>query len=86
MEGQLSIQRVGGMLPTLRPRRVHDLNGLTPQGLDGVRQAFAHTPQPPQAPHPEAMCYVLELSTPQGVQTVTLGFSDLPTGLHPLLP
>ncbi|HEX5783857.1 MAG TPA: hypothetical protein VFY35_03920 [Burkholderiaceae bacterium] len=86
MEGQLSIQRVGGMLPTLRPWRVHPLHSLNAPQLASVQQLFEDTRQPAPAPHPEAMCYVLELTTPQGVQKTTLGFSELPPGLHPLLP
>ena len=85
MAGQVTVRRVGGPLPTLRPSKTCQLDDL-----DGALQAALHdfvanAGRQRAAAHAGAMSYVFELTGPRA-RTVSVAFAQIPDALHPLLP
>jgi hypothetical protein len=84
---RVTIQRVGGMLPTLRPSVAHELDTLD----EPTRQALQHFimthGRARSAAHPEAMNYVFHLEDAGAApRTVSAPFSAIPESLRGLLP
>ena len=59
----LKIQRVGGMLPALRPMVTHDWDSLDEPQQEAVRRWLAQPSRVVRPPHPEGMCYVFTLES-----------------------
>lgn len=83
---KLTIQRVGGMLPTLRPTCSHNLSDLDAATRAQLLAFMRDTPPASAAPYPDAMPYVFELAAAGKVQTVSAAYDDVPPSLRLLLP
>jgi hypothetical protein len=83
---QLTVRRVGGMLPTLRPSKTWDLGDLDDASRQAVLDFMATAGRQRGAAHADAMSYVFELSAAAGGGTVSVPFSAIPKALHGLLP
>lgn len=82
MARQLTVRRVGGMLPTMRPSKTWALDELEPHVRHAAQAFMAAAGRARGAPHAEAMSYVFELDG----RTVSVPFADIPAELHALLP
>lgn len=89
MAGHLTVRRVGGPLPTLRPSKTWPLDDLD-AATQAVLFAFvASAGRQRAAAHPGAMSYVFELTGPgagSDAGVVSVAFAQIPEALHPLLP
>ena len=83
--GQLTVRRVGGPLPTLRPSKTWQLDDLDSATQAALRAFLAGAGRQRAAAHAGAMSYVFELSGPDA-GTVSVAFAQIPDVLHPLLP
>jgi hypothetical protein len=83
--GQLTVRRVGGPLPTLRPSKTWQLDDLDDATCAALRAFGATAGRQRAAAHAGAMSYVFELTGPDAV-TVSVAFTQIPESLHPLLP
>ena len=85
MAGQLTVRRVGGPLPTLRPSKTWQLDDLDDATRAALRAFVATAGRQRAAAHANAMSYVFELGGSEG-GTVSVAFAQIPEALHPLLP
>ena len=85
-KGKLTVRRVGGMLPTMRPSKTHDLSSLDAATQAALSQFMDTTGRVEAAPHAEAMNYVFELDSDAGGGKVSAGFVGVPAALRGLLP
>ena len=84
---RVTIQRVGGMLPTLSPSVAHDLDALDEPTRQTLMRFVAEGGRAKSAPHAEAMNYVFRLEDAAAApRTVSAPFSAIPEILHGLLP
>lgn len=86
MTQKLTVRRVGGLLPTLRPSRTHALDDLDAATQAAVKDFVAAHTRQGRAAHADATSYVFELAGPKGTQTVSVGFDAIPRALLDLLP
>lgn len=86
LQGKLTVRRVGGMLPTMRPSKTHDLSSLDAATQAALTQFMATTGRVEAAPHAGAMNYVFELDSEAGGGKVSAGFAGVPVVLRGLLP
>lgn len=85
----LKIQRVGGMLPALRPTATHEWAALNEAQQQAVQQWLAKASRVDRAAHAEAMSYVFTLEgEDKGDSPVKLSaaYADVPEALRVLLP
>ena len=88
---RLTIQRLGGMLPSLRPTVSHPLDSLDDTQRQALTEWMAVTGRVRRAAHAEAMHYVFTLHddlagpTPAG-KKVSAALADVPQALRGLLP
>jgi hypothetical protein len=85
MPNQLTVRRVGGPLPTLRPSRSWNLDDLDEATRSALRTFVARAGRQRAAPHAGAMSYVFELAGDEAC-TVSVAFAQIPEALHALLP
>jgi hypothetical protein len=82
---KLTVQRFGGQIPTLQPRRVLDLDKLEPTATAAAEALIAH-PAPPKRV-PDAYSYELKLDKDDGTsKSVTVSEFDVPEALLKHLP
>ena len=86
MTQTLTVRRVGGLLPTLRPSRTHDMGALDAATQALVKDFVDSSTRQRRAAHADATSYVFELAGPRGTQTVSVGFDAIPKALLDLLP
>lgn len=86
MTAQLTIRRVGGPLPTLRPSKTWALADLDEPTCQAVLAFVASAGRQRGAAHAEAQSWVFELSAAAGGGTVSVPFAAIPASLHALLP
>jgi hypothetical protein len=83
---KLTVQRFGGQIPTLQPRRVLDLSKLEPKATAAVEELIAQGGGPPKR-IPDAYSYELKLDKDDGSsQSVTVSEFDVPDVLLKHLP
>ena len=85
MPGQLTVRRVGGPLPTLRPSKTWPVDDLDDATRAALHAFVASAGRQRAAAHAGAMSYVFELTGP-GAGSVSVAFAQIPDALHPLLP
>ena len=85
MPGQLTVRRVGGPLPTLRPSKTWAMDDLDDATRAALQALVASAGRQRAAAHAGAMSYVFELTGPRA-RTVSVAFAQIPDALHPLLP
>jgi hypothetical protein len=89
---RLKIQRVGGMLPALRPTVMHEVDALDEAQRQALQQWLAKGGRAGKAAHAEAMNYVFTLedeAAGEGGATpvkVSAAYADVPEALRALLP
>lgn len=83
---RLTVQRVGGLLPTLRPSRTWELAELDEETRAAVLAFMRAAPPVKSARHPDAMSYVFELDAEGRRLTTTAAYAAIPEALRPLLP
>lgn len=86
---RLKVQRVGGMLPALRPSVTHDLAGLPDAQRQVLERFLAQGGRVKRAAHAEAMNYLftLEPDDPKAAAvTVSAALAQVPEELRALLP
>lgn len=85
----LKIQRVGGMLPALRPTVTHDWDSLDEPQQEAVRQWLAQPCRVGRPPHAEGMCYLFTLESDEQDRPpvkLSAAYADVPEPLRSLLP
>jgi hypothetical protein len=92
---KLKIQRLGGMLPALRPTVTHELAALPSAQQQALKDWMAQAGRVSKAAHAEAMNYVftLESAGDEGANEksgtpvkVSAAYADVPEALRELLP
>lgn len=83
---RLTIRRVGGHLPTLRPTRVTEVDELDPALKTVLLQFMRQGPRVTKAPHPEAFVYSFELEGAGQGERTSASFEEIPEELRVLLP
>lgn len=85
----LKIQRVGGMLPALRPTVTHEWSTLDEGQQQALQQWLAQASRVGKAAHAEAMAYVFTLVGEDGGEApakLSAAYADVPEILRALLP
>lgn len=84
----LRIQRVGGMLPALRPTAIHQWAALDEAQQQALQQWLTRASRVGKAEHAEAMSYVFTLEGEGGEAPAKLSaaYGDVPEVLRALLP
>jgi hypothetical protein len=82
----LTVRRLGGMLPTLRPSKTQSLEGHDHAVLDELRSFINSKTGTSASSHPEAISYQFELRCGDQLEKVNAGFGEIPKRLHPFLP
>jgi hypothetical protein len=83
---RLTIRRVGGQLPTLRPTSVVDERDLDNKTCEIARTFVRETPRREAATQPDVFLYVFELEEDGRITSTSVSFSDVPESLRPMLP
>ncbi len=86
LQGKLTVRRVGGMLPTMRPSKTHELSSMDGDTQAALAKFMAGAGRLEKAPHAEAMSYVFEIDGDAGGGKVSAGFGAVPAVLRALLP
>lgn len=89
---KLTIQRLGGMLPALRPSVSHAFEALDEAQQQALAQWLPQAGRARRAAHAEAMNYVFTLhdddgpGAPEAPLKVSAPFAEVPEALRGLLP
>lgn len=84
---QLTVTRVGGPLPTLRPRSVHALDALDAATREAALAFVCSGARVRSAAHPEAMNYLFELAGGDDApRRRSCPYTEVPETLRGLLP
>lgn len=82
----LTVQRLGGMLPTLRPQRRVDASALDHPVRQALHDLFSQGCQQRAAAHPEAFSYVFSAQVDGQPRSISLAWAQVPDALKHLLP
>jgi hypothetical protein len=83
---EITVRRLGGMLPTMRPSKTQSLDALDSVTLEELRAFVAANTISTSAAHPEAMSYQFELKFEDRTEKACASFNEIPACLHPFLP
>jgi hypothetical protein len=83
---RLTVRRVGGHLPALRPSRTIEDQEISPGLRESLVRFLREAGSVERAPHPEAFTYVFDLDIDGERLTASAPFDQVPEELKALLP